>query len=290
MGYRVDNAIIMAAGLSSRFAPISYEKPKALIAVKGEILIERQIRQLHESGIRDIIIVVGYKKEQFYYLKEKYGVKIVENPEYQVRNNNSSIYAVREYLRNSYICSADNYFEKNPFQREENESFYAAVYADGKTDEWCLETDSEDYINQVTVGGENKWYMLGHAFWSHIFSERFIQILEEVYDRKSTGQKFWEDIYRENIGTLRMKVKRFEDNQIYEFDSLDELREFDSKYKNESGSYVMQCLAKMLYCEEAELKKIVPYKTETGEVIGITFLYANKKYVYEYKSRMLKEL
>ncbi len=41
MGYQVDNAIIMAAGLSSRFAPISYEKPKALIKIKGEILLER---------------------------------------------------------------------------------------------------------------------------------------------------------------------------------------------------------------------------------------------------------
>ena len=46
MSYRVENAVIMAAGLSSRFAPISYEKPKALICVRGEILIERQIRQL----------------------------------------------------------------------------------------------------------------------------------------------------------------------------------------------------------------------------------------------------
>ena len=34
---KVDNAIIMAAGTSSRFAPLSYEKPKALIEVKGEI-------------------------------------------------------------------------------------------------------------------------------------------------------------------------------------------------------------------------------------------------------------
>ena len=37
---KVDNAIIMAAGTSSRFAPLSYERPKALIEVKGEILIE----------------------------------------------------------------------------------------------------------------------------------------------------------------------------------------------------------------------------------------------------------
>ena len=35
MAYKVENAVIMAAGLSSRFAPLSYEKPKALITVRG---------------------------------------------------------------------------------------------------------------------------------------------------------------------------------------------------------------------------------------------------------------
>lgn len=63
--YRVKNAIIMAAGLSSRFAPISYEKPKGVLTVRGEVLIERQIRQLKEAGIDDITVVVGYKKRAF---------------------------------------------------------------------------------------------------------------------------------------------------------------------------------------------------------------------------------
>ena len=40
--YKVNNAIIMAAGMSSRFAPLSYERPKGLLNVKGEILIERE--------------------------------------------------------------------------------------------------------------------------------------------------------------------------------------------------------------------------------------------------------
>lgn len=88
MAYKVENAIIMAAGLSSRFAPLSYEKPKALITVKGEVLIERQIRQLKEAGIHDIAIVTGYKKEKFEYLKEKCQVTLIENPEYATRNNN----------------------------------------------------------------------------------------------------------------------------------------------------------------------------------------------------------
>ena len=67
MGYQVDNAVIMAAGVSSRFAPLSYETPKALINVNGEVLLERQIRQLKDAGIEEIILVVGYMKEQFYY-------------------------------------------------------------------------------------------------------------------------------------------------------------------------------------------------------------------------------
>ena len=72
--YRVDNAV-MAAGLSERFAPISYEHPKGTLRVRGEILSERQIRQLHEAGITDVA-VVGCKKEYFFHLAEQFGATI----------------------------------------------------------------------------------------------------------------------------------------------------------------------------------------------------------------------
>ena len=88
--YKVDNAVILAAGLSSRFAPISYEKPKGLLRVRGEVLIERQIKQLHDAGIDDITVVVGYKKEYFFYLESKFGVSIVVNDDYASRNNHAS--------------------------------------------------------------------------------------------------------------------------------------------------------------------------------------------------------
>lgn len=38
--HRVDNAVIMAAGLSKRFAPVSAYCPKGLTLVNGEVLIE----------------------------------------------------------------------------------------------------------------------------------------------------------------------------------------------------------------------------------------------------------
>ena len=65
---KVTNAIILAAGKSKRFKPISDYCPKGLSIVKGEVLIERQIKQLQAVGISDITIVVGYKKEMFFYL------------------------------------------------------------------------------------------------------------------------------------------------------------------------------------------------------------------------------
>ena len=76
------NAIILAAGKSNRFAPFTYEKPKGLFVVKGERLIERQIEQLLQAGVNQIYIVVGYMKEKFFYLEQKYGVKLIVNNQF----------------------------------------------------------------------------------------------------------------------------------------------------------------------------------------------------------------
>lgn len=115
--FSAKNAIIMAAGMSRRFVPLSYELPKGLLKVKGEVLIERQIEQLQKVGIRDITVVVGYMKEKFFYLKEKYEVDIVVNEDYYRYNNTSSLMCVLDRLSDTYICSSDNYFEENVFDR-----------------------------------------------------------------------------------------------------------------------------------------------------------------------------
>ncbi len=133
---KVDNAIIMAAGTSSRFAPLSYETHKAMTVVKGEALIERQIRQLTDAGVPEIYIVTGYKAEQFQDLVPRYGVKLIHNPDYLTRNNHASIWAAREVLRNSYVCSSDHYFAQNPFEADVDDEYYAAEYAEGATAEW----------------------------------------------------------------------------------------------------------------------------------------------------------
>lgn len=285
---RVDNAIIMAAGTASRFAPISYEKPKALITVKGEVLIERQIRQLKEAGIHEIIVVTGYKAEQFEYLRKKLGVTLVHNPEYLTKNNHSSIYAVKDYLKNSYICSSDNYFLQNPFENEVENSFYSCVFAKGKTQEWCI-SEKNGWIENVVVGGEDSWVMLGHVFWSKSFSRKFISILEEEYTRPETANKLWETIYIEHITELPLSIRKYPDDYIFEFDTLDELREFDLTYWNNSGSNILKKCADALGIEEKDLTQIKAFKDKDNAAAGFSF-FAGRNYKYYYKTNQMEEI
>ena len=285
---KVDNAIIMAAGTASRFAPLSYEKPKALIEVRGEVLIERQIRQLREAGIEEVVVVTGYKAEQFEYLKDKYGVVLINNPYYLTRNNNSSIYAAREYIKNSYICSSDNYFLDNPFESEVDESYYAAVYIEGETGEWCISED-DGWIKDVKVGGQDSWVMLGHVFWSESFSRSFLHILENEYEWPETADKLWETIYIEHINELPMKIRKYPADFIFEFDTLDELREFDDSYINNTRSGILTKIAGELGIEEKDIVKVQAFKDKDNAAAGFTFE-TGKKYKYYYKTETMEEL
>ena len=290
MSYKVDNAVIMAAGTSSRFAPLSYERPKALIEVRGEVLIERQIRQLLEAGIGEIIVVTGYKAEQFAYLADKFGVTLVHNPDYLTRNNNASIWAVKDRLRNTYVCSSDNYFSKNPFESAVEGAYYAAVYADGETKEWCMTEDADGFIDSVTVGGRDAWYMLGHTFWSEEFSARFISILEAIYDEPATADLLWESIYMAHLDELKMKIRKYPDDVIFEFDTLDELRGFDPSYVADTRSEILRSIAGKLGCTEADIICVKSFKSGDNSAAGIRFSCLGKEYEYTYESKTLKEI
>ena len=112
----------MAAGLGCRMRPLTEKIPKPLVTVGGIPLIETMIQSLLKRGVKRIFVVVGYKKEMFVYLTEKYkGLTLVENREYKEKNNISSLYAVLDRIgdQNCFICEADIYV-RNPsvFQQE----------------------------------------------------------------------------------------------------------------------------------------------------------------------------
>ena len=279
--YKVDNAIIMAAGLSSRFAPLSYEKPKGVLTVRGEVLIERQIRQLREAGITDITVVVGYMKEAFFYLEDKFGVTIRVNAEYSVRNNNSTLMLVREKLGNTYVCSSDDYFTENVFEPYVFEAYYPGVFFAGETNEYLLDTARDGRITGVTIGGRDKYGMLGHVYFDRAFSETFVRILVDEYDRPETAGKLWEDIYRAHLDELRMVMRPYEPGVIFEFDSISDLKEFDHDFIENVDSAILDNICRVLDCSRGDVEGIVPIK-EGLTNLSFRFVVRGESYVYRH--------
>lgn len=278
------NAIIMAAGTSSRFVPLSAECPKGLLEVKGEVLVERQMRQLKEAGIADITLVVGYKADMFAYLRDKYGVDIVLNEDFARYNNTSSLIRVIDKLDNTFVCSSDNYFPENVFMNDSDDSYYSALYAEGEINEYCLTTNAEGYITDVCVGGRDAWYMVGHVFFNHEFSEAFRNIMIEEYKNETTKQGYWEDLYVRYIDQLpKMKINRYKEGAIQEFDSLDELRLFDVSYVGNTRSSVVKSICKSLNIQEADVYGFKNIKHH-GDFLHFQFKVGDITYEYNDKT------
>ena len=279
--YKVTNAIIMAAGMSTRFAPVSFERPKGLLVVKGEILIERQIRQLRAAGIDDIAVVVGYRQEQFFYLEDAFGVRIVVNPDYQLRNNNSTIKAAEWLLDNTYICSSDNYFTENVFEPYVYQGYYAAVWHDGPTDEWGLTATPKGRIKEAVEGCHDTWVMMGQAYWDRDFSLRFRVILNSVYDRQDTAPKLWEAIYAQHTAELALQMRTYPPGVIWEFDTLDDLQAFDPDYLTNVDSTILDNMCATLGCE---VKELSDFQLMVGGMTNLTarFRCRGRDYVYRH--------
>ncbi len=232
--YKVDNAIIMAAGRSRRCMPLSNYLPKGLFEIKGDTMVERQIKQLRDAGIKEIILVVGYLKEKYYEMAKKYkDLIVIDNTEWQEKNNISSLYAAKDYLKNSYVCCSDNWFAHNVYRDYVYDSYYACLYSDEFCDEYCVKSlDDRGYMTNVKKGGEKAWYTIGEAFFSKSFSEKFVDLMVQEYYDPEMKYMLWDDFQIKHITELLMKIKRYDENECREFDTTEDILQFYPNFKD----------------------------------------------------------
>lgn len=111
-------ALILAAGLGSRLAPITHNCPKSLVPVNGKPILAKQIDNLHENNIFDITIVAGYKANVLKsYVSHYYGnkIKIIDNNDYALTNNMYSAYlACEDFCGEKFLMmNADVFYDSS---------------------------------------------------------------------------------------------------------------------------------------------------------------------------------
>lgn len=219
------NAIILAAGFGMRMVPINLSTPKALLEVNGEPLIERVIKQLHEVGVKDITIVVGFMKESFDYLIDQYGVELVVNPEYASKNNLSSLALVADLISNTYIIPSDIWCDRNPFNTHEMYSWY--MVSD------IFENESDVRVNRknelVKVGehdGGNA--MVGISYLLEEDAGVIREIIKKLNSSGKHDEDFWEVALYHN-GKMLLPARVVHASNVVEINTYEQLRELDGE-------------------------------------------------------------
>lgn len=121
-------SVILSAGMGTRLRPLTDEIPKPLLEINNLTLLERMIGNCMNAGIREFILVVGYKKEKVLEIAPKLedeldiSIKIIENEEYNETNTSVSTYLASLYIENEkpddfILINGDNVVDPKIIER-----------------------------------------------------------------------------------------------------------------------------------------------------------------------------
>ena len=268
-----ERAIILAAGPGMRMAPINTEVSKGMLEIKDEVLIERTIRQIQEKGVYDITIVVGFMKEEYEYLIDKYQVKLIVNPFYAKKNNWYSLYLVRECLKNAYIVPCDIWCESNLFHTKELYSWY--LVQERKVKESNIGLSSRGQLSFVK-DQEDGNALVGIAYLTAQIAEVVKMRLEEMAKSRNCDHCFWEETLK-NGNRLIVYGRQDKEQSATEINTYEELRELDSSAKH-LKSDIVDLIARVFRTNTEEIKDIeVLKKGMTNR--SFRFVYQDKQYI-----------
>ena len=231
--YKVKRAVIMAAGLGSRMRELTNDRPKPMIKVNGEMMIEGMIRRLIENGIEEIYIVVGHKKECFKEITDRYpSVQLIDNPYYKDTNNISSIYVARDHLEECMILEGDQYITSSrPLTADFEHTEYNAYWLDEPTNEWlCWTDDSGKIIKCSDKGGEKGWLFYGISRWTKEDGRRLKKYIEYEFEVVKKRDCYWDYVPIYFHPEFDIYIREMDRNDRIELDSVEELAKVDPSY------------------------------------------------------------
>ena len=268
-----ERAVILAAGFGLRMIPINMETPKAFLNVKGELLIERLINQLHEAGVKEIYIVVGFLKEQFEYLIDKYNVKLIVNMEYKEKGNLYSLLCAERYIGNTYILPCDIWCRTNPFSKNELYSWYMVSEHIDNQSEVRVNRKSEIVKKMKSEDGNT---MIGISYITKPDADKLINRMNELKDEYIYDGSFWEEaLFQKERMYVNARIAA-EDDAI-EINTYEQLRVIDG-YSENIRSDSLSAVAEALSVTPDEITDIEAVKKGMTNR-SFSFMCRDRKYI-----------
>lgn len=268
-----ERAVILAAGFGMRMVPIGAKKSKGLLVVKKQRLVERIIKQLHEKNINDITIVVGFMKEKYEFLIDKYHVNLVVNSDYGEKNNLFSLLKAKDKLSNCYIVPCDLYSNENPFSGVELNSWYL-LSSETQLGSTMTQNKQKNlvHLSKSEIGKKP----VGLAYINQSFSLELSRRLILASKKEISSQDFWEScLFADDNHTISAKID-FSQNTT-EINNYEDLRLFDPQSPDLENK-PLKIIEKCLNVSQSEIQNIhVLKKGMTNR--SFKFTCCGKKYI-----------
>ena len=233
----ITTAVIMAAGLGTRFGAQTELKPKGFIPFKGIPMVERSIRTLQACGIKRIIIGTGYHKEYYESLTEKYpGIECVFSPRFAETNSMYTLWNCRESIGDAdfLLLESDLVFERKAISGLLECPFDSAMLITPVTkfqDQYYVQMNERCELINCSVNRE-EINPSGELVGIHKISNRFYRILcseyEKIVDEKpKLGYEF--ELLDVSQRITPMNVLKMDRLQWYEIDDEQDLKYAEEK-------------------------------------------------------------
>ena len=191
-------AVIMAAGMGTRFGHLTEVIPKGFIPFKGKPMVLRSIDTLIESGIDRIIIGTGYHREAYETLMSRYPqIECVFSPRYAETNSMYTLWNCREAVGDDdfLLLESDKKKKKRAIEELIRTPFESAMLITPVMkfqDQYYVQMDEEKRLVNCSTDKE-AITPSGELVGAHKLSNRFYRLLCDEYDpeaRPKLGYEF----------------------------------------------------------------------------------------------------
>ena len=228
---QVETAVIMAAGLGTRFGKMTETVPKGFVECGDRSMVERSIQTLLVCGIKRIIIGTGYLKEKYEALKEVYPqIECVFSPGYAETNSMYTLWNCREVIGDDdfLLLESDLVFEKKAITAllECPEPDVMLITPVTKfQDQYYVEYGEGNRLTRCSTV-ETELDAKGELVGIHKLSNKFYRVMCEDYAKKveekpKLGYEY--ELLTMSQEIMKVYVLRVEGLKWYEIDDVDDL-------------------------------------------------------------------